>query len=288
MEPAAREIFRTHALTAPLLARINSNLEKSDPLGVLQRTSVALLLTWAGGFVDLIGYEYLFGVYVAHMSGNTVSMARHASKSHMLGVLRDGFTISLFIGGLILGAIVFEAERRGALRLRCPGTLLLESIAIGVFLLIMPKSPPTRLAFPHQPALHFYVLAALLAVAMGLQNATIRKVGGVTVYTTFVTGTLVKFAETTTAWLFWIRDRTRDRFFARIGPALRISPRRPEVRRMGLTAGLWICYAAGAVSAAYVHRLLHAFSLALPLAVLVVLTLYGALRPFVHAEEAEW
>jgi uncharacterized membrane protein YoaK (UPF0700 family) len=246
-----------------------------------------LLLTWVGGFVDVIGFEYLYGVYTAHMSGNTAAMARHLAKSDSLGVLRDGFTIAVFVGAMIAGAVIFEAERRGALRLWCPGTLLLESAVIGVFLWIVP-TVAARAAIPHQPATNFYVLVALLAAAMGFQNVTIRKVGGIAVYTTFVTGTLVKLAEATSAWLFWLRDRTRNRFFRRIGPALRVSLRRPEPRRMALTAGLWICYAAGAGCAAYAHHVFSAFALIFPLAALLLITGYATIWPFVHVEEAEW
>ena len=264
----------------------NPQLKPSDSLEALQRTSVALLLTWVGGFVDVIGFEYLYGVYTAHMSGNTVAMARHFSRSHFLGVERDGFTIAVFVGALILGAIVFEAERRGALRLRCPGTLLLESAALAIFLYVMPRTA-NRPTVPHQPAIHFYVLVSLLAGAMGLQNVTIRRVGGITVYTTFVTGTLVKFAETTTSWLFWIRDRTRNRFFRRIGPVMRVSLRRAETRRAALTAGIWICYAVGAGCAAYAHHVFSVFSLVFPLTLLVALTVYGAIWPFVHVEGAD-
>lgn len=246
-----------------------------------------MLLTWVGGFIDVFGYEYLYGVYVAHMSGNTAEMGRHFVASHLLGFERDGFTIAIFVGGLILGAIIFEAERRGALPLPCPGTLLLESATIGIFLWKMPKDP-IRSAFPHQPAIDFYLLVAMLTVAMGLQNVTIRKVGGITVYTTFVTGTLVKFAETAAGWLFWVHDRTRNRFSRRIGPALRVSLRRAEPRRMALTAGLWISYAVGAGCSAYAHHVFSAFALIFPLAVLIALTAYAAIWPFVHAQEAEW
>jgi uncharacterized membrane protein YoaK (UPF0700 family) len=262
-------------------------LKQSDQLGALQRTSVALLLTWVAGFVDLVGYEYLYGVYAAHMSGNTVAMARHISESHSLGVARNGFTIAMFVGGLILGAIVFEAERRGALRLRCPATLLLESAAIAIFLCAAPKAA-SHTVIPPQPAMNFYLLVALLAAAMGLQNVTIRKVGGINVYTTFITGSLVKFAETSSAWLFWMRDRTRNRFFERIGPALRISLRRAEPRRAALTGGLWTSYLAGGVCAGYAHYALDVFCLIFPLLVLIGLTLYGAISPFIHLAEPEW
>jgi uncharacterized membrane protein YoaK (UPF0700 family) len=221
------------------------------------------------------------------MTGNSVRLARDISESHASGVARYGFTIGVFVAAVIVGSIIFEAERRGSLRLRCPGTLLLETAAVAAFLGLAPRVA-NRPAIPHQPAMKFYLLVALLATAMGLQNVTIRKVGGITVYTSFVTGTLIKFAENATAWLFWLHDRTRHRFFSRIGPALRISMRRQDSQRTAFTAGLWLCYVAGAMSAVFARRTMDVFSLIFPLAAVAALTIYAAVWPFVHVEENEW
>jgi len=181
------------------------------PLRALQRTPIALLLTWVAGFIDVLGTLYIYNIYVAHMSGNTVAMARHLAHMHALAAIRHGWPIATFIAGLIAGSILFEAQIRGAIRWRIPSTLALETLCLAVFVFagagvnFAPDVPP-------QPALKYYFLVALLTLAMGLQNVSIRKVGGLNVYTTFVTGSLVKFAESASDFLFWIRDRLHGRF----------------------------------------------------------------------------
>src|SRR5580658_11080468 len=100
---------------------------------------------------------------------------------------------------------------------------------------------------PPQPALKFFLMVALLAVPMGIQNVVIRKVGGLNVYTTFVTGSLVKFAESMSEYLFWVRDRTQLRFRRRIWRVLRISPRQPSAQHAALTITLWVVYLTGGV-----------------------------------------
>jgi uncharacterized membrane protein YoaK (UPF0700 family) len=262
-------------------------LKQSDPFGVLQKASVAILLTWVAGFVDIIGYFYLYGVYTAHMSGNTVAMARHLSQSQLIGVARNGWPIATFVIGLIIGAIVFEAEKRGTLRLPCPGTLLLESLAIGASIAVGVEFSVSDVV-PHQPALKFYLMVALLAASMGVQNVTIRKIGGVNIYTTFVTGSLVKFGEAVSSYLFWLHDYTRGRFRQRIGSALRASFRQRSMQHLTFTAGLWISYLAGGVCGAYADHLLKLLCLIFPLIVLVGLTLYGTVWPFVLLAEEEW
>jgi uncharacterized membrane protein YoaK (UPF0700 family) len=69
--------------------------------------------------------------------------------------------------------------------------------------------------------------AALLPPALGMQTVTITRVAGLRVYTTYLTGSLSKFAEAAIEYAFWFRDRTRGRFSKRIGRVLRVTPRVP-------------------------------------------------------------
>ena len=50
------------------------------PLTTVEKVILALAMTWAAGFVDLVGYVSLYGLYTSHMTGNTVAMARHISE----------------------------------------------------------------------------------------------------------------------------------------------------------------------------------------------------------------
>ncbi len=52
----------------------------------------------------------------------------------------------------------------------------------------------------------YFAMIATLAFAMGIQTATLTHFGTLNVYTTFVTGTLTKFAESLSESLFWIHD----------------------------------------------------------------------------------
>jgi uncharacterized membrane protein YoaK (UPF0700 family) len=108
----------------------------------------------------------------------------------------------------------------------------------------------------------------------------IRKVGGINLYTTFVTGSLVKFAESLSEYLFWLRDRTRGRFRSRFLKVLRISPRTIPVQRAALTLGLWITYLIGAVCGGFSIQWWALLGMLAPFAVLTSIALYGTFRPF--------
>jgi uncharacterized membrane protein YoaK (UPF0700 family) len=257
------------------------------PLSALQKASIAVMMTWAAGFVDLIGYLTLYAIYTAHMSGDTVAMGRHLAGLQWYGFARRGWTIATFIFGLLVGAFAFDAEKRGVLRVPFPVTLALESSLLLAFIVIAIGND-FRAHIPPQPALKFYVMLALLSTAMGVQNVTIRRVGGLNVYTTFVTGSLVKFGEALSEYLFWVRDRTRHRFCRRIGRVLRLSSRNLQMKRVILSGALWISYLVGAVAGALAISQWKLLSMVVPLAIILALTVYGTVAPFLHVPEEEW
>jgi len=67
------------------------------PLSWFEKLNLAFAMTWAAGFVDLVGYISLYGLYTTHMTGNTVAMARHIAGMQWSGVVgADGRYCHLF------------------------------------------------------------------------------------------------------------------------------------------------------------------------------------------------
>jgi len=252
---------------------------QAGPLTALERINLAVAMTWAAGFIDLVGFVSLYDVYTAHMSGNTVAMARHVAKLQWTGVVRDGWPIAMFLFGLLLGAFIYEAEARRRIKVPFPPAIGLEAILIGIFIAAGIGSG-FKANIPPQPADKFFLMVALLAISMGLQNVVVRRVGGINVYTTFVTGMLVKFAESLAEYLFWLRDRTRGRFRNRILKVLRVSPRTASLQHAALTLGLWAAYLAGAVCGGISVQRWALLGMIAPALLLSSIALYGAFRPF--------
>jgi uncharacterized membrane protein YoaK (UPF0700 family) len=263
-------------------------LPRLRPLRALQNVWVAVTLTWIGGYVDIVGYLSIYGLYTAHMSGNTVSMARSAVIFNWYDLARYGWAVICFVLGLVLGGITFEAQRRNALRTRIPLTLafefiLLAGFVVGAGLTPAAPDPPIR----PQPDPQYYLMIALLALAMGIQNVTIRKVGGINVYTTFVTGTLVKFAEALSSYLFWLHDRLRFNFPTRLSRVARLSWRQPSMRHVILTGALWLAYFVGAICGVLALTRFSHRSLIFPLLLLIVLSIYAAIARRTFTEEED-
>jgi uncharacterized membrane protein YoaK (UPF0700 family) len=221
------------------------------------------------------------------MSGNTVAMARHISQRQWSGFVRHGWPIATFVFGLLFGAFIYDAAKRRAVQSPFPFTIGLETVLIAIFIAVGAGNH-FKADIPPQPAPKFFFMVALLTIAMGLQNVSLRKVGGLNAYTTFVTGSLVKFAESLSEYLFWLRDRTRGRFRSRIGRVMRVSPRQPSMRHATLTITLWIVYVAGGVSGGFSTDRWELRGMIGPLLVLAAITAYGMFRPLFEELHEVW
>jgi uncharacterized membrane protein YoaK (UPF0700 family) len=146
-------------------------------------------------------------------------------------------------------------------------TLGLEALFIALVALVLPLPPDSELVTA--AGLRFFVPVGLLSTAMGLQNASLVRVGASSVYTTHVTGNLTRLAREAAHWMVSARRRRRE---AR-GAARR------SARRAALMAIVWTSYLCGAVLGLQGRRAWGLRALGFPVIVLVALTVLDRVRP---------
>lgn len=148
--------------------------------------AVAAGLSALAGCVDAIGFVKLGGLFVSFMSGNTTRLAVGAVEgAHMSGGMMAGAPVALvaaaliasFVGGAVAGFLV------GARFDRSRAPVLLG----GVMVLLLAAALLDGAALPAA----MFVMAA----AMGAENAVFERDGEVAIGLTYMTGTLVKFAQ---------------------------------------------------------------------------------------------
>ncbi len=149
--------------------------------------ALMLVLTVLTGVVDAVSILSLGRVFVANMTGNVVFVgfalagARGFSLPASLSALA-GF----LVGAAVLGA---AGERVGTHRGR-----LLAGAAGGELLLVVGALFTSTLAGTHAASGARDAIAALLALAMGLQNAAVRQLKVFDLTTTVLTMTLTGIA----------------------------------------------------------------------------------------------
>jgi len=234
-----------------------------------------VVLAAVAGAVDGIGFLVLLGMFTAHMSGNSVVMGASAGIGDWHRAVLHLFPIPIFIVGVVLGASLNEAlARRGVHRLAAPA-LGLEAAALGLFVVAGHPLMRGGSLRPESEGL-FFLLAAIPALAMGFQNATLRRVLGSPVRTTFITGTLTGVGEDTAKYLFWVRDHCGRR---RLGVLLRLATRHAAVNRAAMGMGLWLGYVVGAVAGAAAQKEWGLLALSGAIVGLAAVAMMDAWRP---------
>lgn len=203
--------------------------------------ALAFGLSALAGYVDVVGFMTIGGFFVSFMSGNTtrlaVGLARHGHDAALAGGL-----IALFFIGVVAGALAGDMAggRRRPAVLALVTTLLALSAFAGT---------------DGRP----WIATALMAMAMGAENAVFQREGEVSVGLTYMTGTLVKCGQ-------------------RVAAALRGGDRGGWIPHLML----WLALASGAVLGALAWRLSVAMAPWVAVAAALMLTFAAAImdRPW--------
>ena len=249
-------------------------------LGTGGKVATALSLTTMGGFVDAVGYIALFQVFTANMSGNSIHIGMYLSQRDWADLLRPFCAVASYVVGMLLTRIALEAAGRARITRIASFTFAVEALLLLLFACATPAMHLGQLTDLHSPV--YFVLVALLAVAMGVQTATLTHVGALTIYTTFVTGTLTKMTESLTRALFWAWDELRQTGISHI---VTNAPRQQDVRQAVMLACTWIVYVIGAALGALAKARWELRALYVPVLALAIFITIDRFRPIDVEEE---
>ena len=146
-----------------------------------------LALTFTTGLVDGVSYLGLGHVFTANMTGNVVLLGFGIVGGYSLPVLAPIVSLLAFLTGSGLGGVL--ARHHAAVRHVHAGIAL----AIEVSLLAV-TTIVAAIDKPRAGAAVGYVVIGLLALAMGVRNATVRKFAVPDLTTTVLTMTLTGLA----------------------------------------------------------------------------------------------
>jgi uncharacterized membrane protein YoaK (UPF0700 family) len=241
-----------------------------------RRLWLALLLAWVGGSVDGIGFLTLFGLFTSHQSGNTVVMGVSTAMHDWAEAIRRAFPVLIFVIGLVVGSLLTHADMKHGRRALLAPVLGTEAVLLLLFLVLGSLALQDGVLDPNRPAL-FYPLAALPALAMGMQNTTLKKVGGIGVRTTFVSGILSTMADQLADYLVWLRVGLRRGH--RLGVLLRVSARQPAFNAAMVAGSVWLAFLLGAIIGGLAQQQWQLFSLAGPIALLTAISVVDLIQP---------
>jgi len=241
---------------------------------------VAVALASVAGFIDAVGFITLRGLFVAHMSGNSVKFGVFAGGGNFSLAVPAAVAVALFVAGVALGTVAAELAARRRFRSVAATVLGVQAALIAAFMLYGSTILTGRQVAGRSLG-GFYVLAGLAVVSMGIQTSALRQVAGRTVSTTYVTGVLTALTQEATNYLFWLRDGPeREERHSFLSRTLKLGSRSDSGSRVVLLASVWSAYTAGGVLGSFCDGRIKLWSLALPLAVLAAIIARDLRRPF--------
>jgi uncharacterized membrane protein YoaK (UPF0700 family) len=193
------------------------------PAGLLGLTAensrVVLLvaLTFVTGSVDAVSYLGLDRVFTANMTGNVVLLAFGAAGTQGLPVLGPTVSLMVFLvgaagGGRLAGRLVGPANTpvSASARQRWLGIALLIELGLVLTAGVVAIGLPVDGGGGRR-----YVVIGVLAAALGLQNATVRRLAVPDLTTTVLTLTLTGLAAD--SWLAGGQSPRAGRRLATVG-----------------------------------------------------------------------
>jgi uncharacterized membrane protein YoaK (UPF0700 family) len=217
----------------------------------------ALVLAAVAGSVDVVGYLTLDRLFVAHMSGNSARLGAALGGGDLTVAGSVAFAVVVFVLGIGAGTALGELLLRRGSRWAAVVLLGLEVLLLVLLLAGDELARPGSVA---RGSGVFYGLATPALLAMGVQTAALRRVGGRSVHTTYVSGVLT--GMTTELVLYGFRRADR-------GAAPPSDDDRRALAEVAVLAGVWLCYAAGGVVGGLTERAWRGWSLLLPIGALL-------------------
>ncbi len=246
-------------------------------IGASVRNVPLILLTMTSGCVDAISFLALGQVFTAAMTGNTVLFG--LSIAHAGGLSAVGYLVAVlgFAAGAAGGAIFLKrVQTETGWSPIITGAIALEWLVLIVFGVVASIWPTTT---PSSMESHLLIL--LLAIAMGIQGVTARRIGVNGVTTTVITSTLTGLMESI-VWnigaRFGSRSLTRvdgvssvEENGARVAPAKSVNT---PVQSLIMWTTVIVFYSVGALLCGLleVHRHLQAIWLPVTIVFAVIVT----------------
>lgn len=187
-------------------------------------------LALVAGFVNSSGYV-LLGTFTSHVTGSIGRLSNDLALRQWGAATLAAIFVIAFFTGAFCASIVIQAQRSRISR-AYGLALLLESMTLGAFVIVaelMRRDHPRILDAE----------AAMLCLAMGMQNSLVTNLSGAVIRTTHLTGVVTDLGIESARWHYWLFTRyTRTR-----GP-------RPSAVKAVLLLTILSAFTLGAVSGA--------------------------------------
>ena len=220
----------------------------SQARSITQQSRLAITLAWVAGYTNILTL-ITCGIATSHMSGTLSQWGLDLVEGKWSLMALTSLLLGSFFLGAVLSGACTEAGRRLGWQSIYVLPMALQAVLLACFAGVIEwtggESPSPGVAT---------AVAAVAAMAMGLQNATITRISGGVVRTTHMTGVMTDLGLELVQFACWLRDRARGAAAPAPVPTQANAP--PTARRRLLLVSIAGSFALGAGLGALSHRLI--------------------------------
>jgi uncharacterized membrane protein YoaK (UPF0700 family) len=210
-------------------------------------------LAFVGGYGDAASFV-LAKTFTGHVTGNLVLGAIAVAAHDWRATLGPLSAIVTFLIGVVLSTLIARSLKVRPLWQLLPTVMGIEAI------LIVAASWAATSNVAH--GVEIFVI--FVSLALGLQNGAFRRAGGISVHTTYLTGTITSLITT-----------AADKYISQTV----LQPTMPRDPKIGLLSGIWIAFVLGAVVGAAMALHFKGLGMLGAALLLITLTLHDSNRP---------
>jgi uncharacterized membrane protein YoaK (UPF0700 family) len=218
-------------------------------------------LAAVAGFVNSGGFV-MIGSYTSHVTGSVGRMSDDLARGNVPAAISALSLVLAFFAGAVLSSLLLERSDHSRPTARYAAALAIEAGVLLGFVFIAGLSRTTH------PRL-LDAQAALLCVAMGMQNGLVTRLSGAVVRTTHLTGIVTDLGIETARWYRWYQAQLLP------ARASRHLPERPPVGRISLLVAIVVSFVLGAAVGGTLTLRASRWAMCLPAAAVAVTSAFA-------------
>ncbi len=214
---------------------------------------VAGYLAFIAGFVNSGGF-LMIGSFTSHVTGSVGRISTDVARGDPGAALLAVLLVVMFFAGAFGATLIIEGHQPGKVSRAYATALAAEGGVLALFIFVAGLSQATH------PRL-LDAEAALLCVAMGMQNSLVTRLSGSVVRTTHLTGVMTDLAIEAARWYRWHRAKIHM-LPVLIGAGSKAD--RPEGARATLLGTIVVMFISGALLGAVLTLRASRWAMAFP------------------------
>jgi uncharacterized membrane protein YoaK (UPF0700 family) len=227
-------------------------------------------LAVVAGYVNSVGF-ILIGTFTSHATGNVGRFAIDLAKGEVAAAGAALAMLVAFYGGAFVASMMIESNFIGHTTKAYAVALTVEASLLVLFTIASTLTPE---AHPRLKDIE----AAILCMAMGMQNSLVTRLSGAVVRTTHLTGVLTDLGIEGARWFRWWRSTLSERLRMKLAFG-RNRAERPSAPKVALLATIAGAFFAGAVIGSLAGVIMRHLAMVFPSGALVIGAAYAFLSP---------